>query len=162
MPHSFQELFCWICSMLFLYTFGRSWLFHYSVSVICYIVWFFFLQYWDLNTGPSPWAIPPALFCEFFFKDRVSLTVFLGWLQTIILLTFASWVTRIIGVSYQAPSYLILFFFFFLNQVYWNIILMLTKLPFFISVSLISILIVLCDHHHYITSEQFYHQLKKL
>jgi hypothetical protein len=41
----------------------------------CLVVWFFppldfflFLWYWGLNSGPSPWAIPPALFLWRFFK----------------------------------------------------------------------------------------------
>jgi hypothetical protein len=29
---------------------------------------FFFLRYWGLNSGPTPSATPPALFCEGFFK----------------------------------------------------------------------------------------------
>jgi hypothetical protein len=34
---------------------------------------FLFLQYWDLNSGPSPSATPPALFLgRFFFLNRVS------------------------------------------------------------------------------------------
>jgi hypothetical protein len=32
----------------------------------------FFLQYWGLNSGPTYWATPPALFCEGFLWDRVS------------------------------------------------------------------------------------------
>jgi hypothetical protein len=36
-----------------------------------------------------------------FFWDRVSQTVWPGWLQTAILLISASWVERIIGVSHQ-------------------------------------------------------------
>jgi hypothetical protein len=32
---------------------------------------FFFLLYWGLNSGPTPLATPPALFCDFFFQDRV-------------------------------------------------------------------------------------------
>jgi hypothetical protein len=31
-------------------------------------------------------------------------TICLGWLWTIILLNFASWVTRITGVSHQPPA----------------------------------------------------------
>jgi hypothetical protein len=31
-----------------------------------------FFSVWDLNSGPSPWATLPALFCEGFFRDRVS------------------------------------------------------------------------------------------
>jgi hypothetical protein len=25
---------------------------------------YYFLCYWDLNSGPSPWATPPVLFCD--------------------------------------------------------------------------------------------------
>jgi hypothetical protein len=31
-----------------------------------------------LNSGPSPWAIPLALFCDGFFRGRVSPTICLG------------------------------------------------------------------------------------
>jgi hypothetical protein len=54
------------------------------------------LWYWGLNSGPTPQATPPALFCEGFFQDRVSQTIYLGSLQTSILLISAS----IIGVSH--------------------------------------------------------------
>jgi hypothetical protein len=63
---------------------------------------FFFLQYWGLNSEPSPWATPPALFfCDGFFWDRVSRTVWLGWLRTPVLLISASWVAGITDVSQQ-------------------------------------------------------------
>jgi hypothetical protein len=48
-----------------------------------------------LNSGPLPWATPPALFCDGFFQDRV----FPGWLRTSNLLISASWEARITGVS---------------------------------------------------------------
>jgi hypothetical protein len=40
------------------------------------------LWYWDLNSGPIPWATPPALFCvcNGFFQDRFSGTICLVWL----------------------------------------------------------------------------------
>jgi hypothetical protein len=44
------------------------------------------------------------VFFFFFFWDRVSWTICQGWLWTVILLIFASWVARIIGVSYQHPA----------------------------------------------------------
>jgi hypothetical protein len=53
-----------------------------------------------LNSGPSPWATPPALFLWRIFWDRVSWTICLGWFRTAILLVSASWVARIIGVSH--------------------------------------------------------------
>jgi hypothetical protein len=56
-----------------------------------------------LNSGPTPWVTPPALFCEGFFKIE-SLELFAqGWLWTTILLISASWVARIIGMSDQCP-----------------------------------------------------------
>jgi hypothetical protein len=43
-----------------------------------YRLFFFFLWYWGSNSGPSPWATPPALFCEGFYSDRVSRIICLG------------------------------------------------------------------------------------
>jgi hypothetical protein len=51
---------------------------HQSGFFLCVCV----LQYWDLNSGPTLRATPPALFYEGFFWDRVSRTICLGWLQT--------------------------------------------------------------------------------
>jgi hypothetical protein len=42
------------------------------------------------------------IFCDRVFRDRVSWTICLGWLQTVIFLISASWVARIIGVSYRS------------------------------------------------------------
>jgi hypothetical protein len=61
----------------------------------------FFFLFWDLNWGPSPWATPPAHFCEGFFKIGSHGTICLGWLQTAILLISASWVVRITGLSHH-------------------------------------------------------------
>jgi hypothetical protein len=71
---------------------------------------FFFLRYWGLNIGPTPWATPPILFCEGFFQDRVSQTICPGWLQTTILLISASWVARIRGVSRQGLAWITFWF----------------------------------------------------
>jgi hypothetical protein len=58
----------------------------------------YLLQYWDLNSGSSPWATTPAFFfIDGCFQDRVSWTVCPGWLRTLIFLISASWVARIIG-----------------------------------------------------------------
>jgi hypothetical protein len=43
-------------------------------------------------------------FCDEFFQDRVSQTVCPDQLRTLILLISASWVARIIGVTYQCPA----------------------------------------------------------
>jgi hypothetical protein len=56
-----------------------------------------------LNSGPSLWATPSALFCDGFFWDRVSWTICPSWLRTLILLISASWVARITGVSHWCP-----------------------------------------------------------
>jgi hypothetical protein len=39
------------------------------------------------------------------FRDRVSRTIYPGWLQTMILLIAASWVARIMGVSHWCPAW---------------------------------------------------------
>jgi hypothetical protein len=69
-----------------------------TLSLVIVNVVFFFLWYWGLNSGPAPWATPPALFCDEFFQDRVLLTICLCWL--LILLFSASWVIRIRGMSH--------------------------------------------------------------
>jgi hypothetical protein len=62
---------------------------------------FFFFQYWGLNSGTSPWVTPPALFLWRVFRDGVSQTICPGWLQTAILLISASQIVRITGMSHQ-------------------------------------------------------------
>jgi hypothetical protein len=71
-------------------------------------VTFFFLPYWDLNSGPTPWATPPDLFCEEFFQNRVSWTICLSRLWTSILLISASWVAKSIGMSHQCLAIMLL------------------------------------------------------
>jgi hypothetical protein len=85
--------------------------FHHTVFLCIYLAHFnplppdylssctFFL-YWDLNSDPTPWATPPALFCEGFFRDRFSWTISPGWPQTSILLISASWIAVITGMSH--------------------------------------------------------------
>jgi hypothetical protein len=72
--------------------------------LLCLQPSFFFLWYWGLNVGPTPWVTPSALFCDGFFCDRVSWTICPGWLRTAILLISASWVARITGVSHCCPA----------------------------------------------------------
>jgi hypothetical protein len=67
------------------------------------------LWYWDLNSGPTPWAIPPALFREGCFWDRVLRPICPGWLQILILLISASWVARITGARYWCPAFFLVF-----------------------------------------------------
>jgi hypothetical protein len=66
-----------------------------------FFFFFFFLQNWGLTAGPTPQATLPAHFCDCFFQDRISWTICLIWLQTVILLISASWVTRITGISHR-------------------------------------------------------------
>jgi hypothetical protein len=72
-------------------------------------LFFSFLWYWSLNSGPSPWVTPPALFLWRVFQDRISQTVCLARLPTVILLISASWVARIAGVSHRCPAWRKLF-----------------------------------------------------
>jgi hypothetical protein len=82
---------------------------------------FFFLRCWDLNSWPTPWATPPALFCDVFFQDRVLQTFCLGWLRTSILLVSASWVARITGKSHWHPALAeFLFSLFLVASVNWT------------------------------------------
>jgi hypothetical protein len=60
---------------------------------------------WGWNSWPTSWvtlpAPPPPFFLMGVFKIESHRTVCLGWPQTSILLVFASWVTRIIGMSHR-------------------------------------------------------------
>jgi hypothetical protein len=64
----------------------------------------FFWQYWGLNSRPTPWATPPALFCDGFFQNRVSRTICPSWFWTAILLITTSQVARISGVTRWHPG----------------------------------------------------------
>jgi hypothetical protein len=65
---------------------------------------FYFLWYWDLNSGPTPCATPST--SPFgYFQDGISQAICpLKWLWTLSLLISASQVARIIGVSHQHPA----------------------------------------------------------
>jgi hypothetical protein len=78
---------------------------HPSIHLFICLFIYLFLQYWGLNSGPTTWATPPALFCDGFFWDRVSQTICLGWVQTAVLLISASWVARITGESHWCPAW---------------------------------------------------------
>jgi hypothetical protein len=69
----------------------------------CTPTFFLFLWCWGLNSGPSPWATPPALFLWRVLRDRVLWTICPGWPQTSILLISASWAAGITGVSHWRP-----------------------------------------------------------
>jgi hypothetical protein len=79
---------------------------HVPNRVINFVLFFEGGGSWGLNSGPSLWATPPALFLWRVFQHRVSWTICLGWLPTTILLISASWVTRITGMSHRHPAIL--------------------------------------------------------
>jgi hypothetical protein len=58
-----------------------------------------------LSRHSTTWDTPPAFFlCVEYFRARVSWTICLGWLWTLILLISTSWVARITGVSHPMPG----------------------------------------------------------
>jgi hypothetical protein len=65
------------------------------------ITFFFWCR--NLNSGPTPWATPQALFCDVLFRNKVLQINCLGWLLTAILLISASWGARITGTSHRCP-----------------------------------------------------------
>jgi hypothetical protein len=58
----------------------------------------------------TTWSTLPALICVGYFWDRVSQTIFLGWLRTMVLLITASRVVRIKGASHQHLADCFVFF----------------------------------------------------
>jgi hypothetical protein len=67
----------------------------------CWTGFFSFLWYWGLNSGPTPWATPPALFCEGFFKTGShKLFAWAGFEPRSFSLSASCWVARITGVSH--------------------------------------------------------------
>jgi hypothetical protein len=66
-------------------------------------------------------AIPPDLFWVECFRDRVSETIYPGWLWTTILLISVSWVARVTGISHltwRFTGWLNLCEFSFLSSLY--------------------------------------------
>jgi hypothetical protein len=63
-----------------------------------------FLFSFMLGRRTTTWATLPAHFCDGYFRDRILRTVCFDCLQTAILLIFASWVTKITGVSHWFPA----------------------------------------------------------
>jgi hypothetical protein len=71
-----------------------------TLMYVCMYVCIYLLQFWGLNSGPSPRATPPALFCDVLSWEKGLRTVCPSWPQSMILLISASWVARITGVSH--------------------------------------------------------------
>jgi hypothetical protein len=67
-----------------------------------FFFFFFVVLGLELRAYTSGHSVSPFLW--FFFRDRVSQTICLGWLWTSILLISASWVVMIIGVSHWCPT----------------------------------------------------------
>jgi hypothetical protein len=63
----------------------------------------FFLSVLGLELGAYTLRYSTSPFCHGFFQD-ILWTICLGWLQTVILLISASWISRIAGVSHQCPA----------------------------------------------------------
>jgi hypothetical protein len=63
-----------------------------------------FLQHWGLNSGPAPWAIPPAIFLMGGLSRQGLTNNWPVWLWTWMLPISASWVARTIGESHQHPA----------------------------------------------------------
>jgi hypothetical protein len=67
---------------------------------------FFFWRYWSLNSGPTPGAIPPALFVKGFYQVASLSNYFSGLALNCGPLISFSWVARITGVSHQLKTFL--------------------------------------------------------
>jgi hypothetical protein len=121
MEHKWQ-FYLWPIQYIYIYFFGGSgvwtqgfmfakqafYLSHTSSPFCSGYLFIYFLWYWDLNSGPTPWVTPPALFCDGLFQDRVLRTICQGWLRTAFLLISASWVARITGMSYWRQATLVI------------------------------------------------------
>jgi hypothetical protein len=69
-------------------------------SILFFLFLFFFVALmFEIRTFTLSHST--ALFCEEVSQDRISQTIFLGWLQTAVLLISASRVARIAGVSHR-------------------------------------------------------------
>jgi hypothetical protein len=60
-----------------------------------------FFSVLGLNLRAFTLSHSASSFWDGYFRDRVSRTICPGWLQTMILLTSASWVARIIGMTHS-------------------------------------------------------------
>jgi hypothetical protein len=75
--------------------------FEHASSPFYFILFYLFLWYWGLNSGPTPRATPPAPFCDgYFLRQSLSWTVFPGLTLTTDPPDLCSWVARITGMSH--------------------------------------------------------------
>jgi hypothetical protein len=68
-------------------------------------IYLFILWYWGLKLGRYSYPLSHStspFFNNGFFQDRISWTICLGWLWTVILLISASWAPRITGMRWRS------------------------------------------------------------
>jgi hypothetical protein len=87
----------------FLGRYSTTWPLEPLTALFCIIIFFFAVLWLELRTYILSHSNSP-FFCDGFFQDRVSWTVCLGWLRTVMLLISASWVARSTSVSHQHPA----------------------------------------------------------
>jgi hypothetical protein len=103
-----------------------------------------FLQFWGLNSGPSPWATPPALFLWRVFWARVSQNYVLGWLWIALLLISASWVARFTDMSHQSMTIIFSGYIVPFINTKWSSLSLLTNFGFISTLSDITISTSVC------------------
>jgi hypothetical protein len=78
------------------------------------------VRVYTLNHSASPFC---GVFFFFFFRDRVSQNIFLGWLQTMILLISAFWAARSTGVRHwRRPCFFLFWEKLWLPEQYYQIL----------------------------------------
>jgi hypothetical protein len=80
------------------------WDYRYAWPWLSQCSFFFFFGTGGLNSGPSPWATPPALFLWRVSQGGVLWTICMGWFRTVSLLIPASWIARITGMNHWHPA----------------------------------------------------------
>jgi hypothetical protein len=68
------------------------------------LIFFFFLQYWGLNSGPMPLRHSQSFFVMDILQIGSCRTISPGWLQSTILLISASWEAKITDMSHRHPA----------------------------------------------------------
>jgi hypothetical protein len=93
-----------IYHMLFLHL--LEWSYDFYPSLMWYITFVcLFIYITVIWTQGLPFEqLHQPFLCEGIFRDRVSWTIFLGWLQTSVFLISVFWVARITGVSHGAQQ----------------------------------------------------------
>jgi hypothetical protein len=108
------SIFVWFFSYLFAFlfsvvsTFVLLWFF--SSFIIFPLGWWFFFFFFWWYRGLNSHLLGRHSYHQILRqpRDRVLWTIRGGWFRTVILLIFASWVVRMIGVSYQGSARLVI------------------------------------------------------